>query len=97
MLIGSKKQILYIRDTKSRIFREAYFILRSDPDSLGIADGDIVSECERIVNSACPKLKHLSGRKLKKRSLDAFSFYMGLLLGSLMFFASFLLIRLILT
>lgn len=49
MLKGTQKKIIHIKDTHSRIFGEAYFILRSDVSS-EISENEMVREAARIVD-----------------------------------------------
>lgn len=69
---GSEKRVIFVRDTGSRIFEEAYFILRkgvSESDSPPSAD-EMVREAQRIVREsgstypAAARRRKLGGRAL---------------------------------
>ena len=47
MIKGCERRIIYIRDTGSAVFREAYFILRDGAPS--VPQKDMVAEAERII------------------------------------------------
>ncbi|MGM9652298.1 MAG: hypothetical protein ACI3XP_01530 [Eubacteriales bacterium] len=73
---GSEKKIIYIRDTGSRIFEEAYFVIRR-----GVCDGegrpsenDMVREAERIVEeSGGAYPAHARRTRLRGRLLSFFA------------------------
>jgi len=60
---GSERRVIFIRDTKSRIFEEAYFILRRGVgDSVqSISPDDMVREAQRIVDENA----HYSARRTR--------------------------------
>ena len=67
---GSEKKIIYVRDTGSRIFEEAYFVIRRgicDEESRP-SENDMVREAARIVaenGSVYPATARRSRRKAK--------------------------------
>lgn len=75
MIQGSEKRMICIRDTRSRIFTEAYFILREDASA--IARGDMVSEAMRIIRERTQN----PSRMLGKKRLDKRSFIIGAVSG----------------
>ena len=48
MIKGCEKKIIYLKDTKSEFFEEAYFVVK--PQSSTKKECDIISEATRIVN-----------------------------------------------
>lgn len=50
MLRGCQKRIYYIRDPRSTLFAEAYFILKNDPVSPP-AEKELAAEARRIVEN----------------------------------------------
>lgn len=49
MIKGTQKKIIHIKDTHSRIFGEAYFILKADLKA-DISENEMVREAARIVD-----------------------------------------------
>lgn len=50
MIKGCQRKIIYLKDTKSAVFEEAYFVLRPDaPQSAHMSESDMVREAGRIV------------------------------------------------
>lgn len=47
MIKGCERRIIYVRDTGSPVFREAYFVLRDGAPS--VPEKDMVAEAERII------------------------------------------------
>ena len=47
MVTGCQRKIFYVKDTKSRVFSEAYFILRGSAD-FAVSDCDLAAEADRI-------------------------------------------------
>lgn len=54
MLTGWQRKIFYVRDTKSRVFSEAYFILRSGAE-FSASDTDLAAEADRILREKLPR------------------------------------------
>ncbi len=50
MLKGTQKQIIYLKDTKSGIFDEAYFVIKPSGVST-LSRSDMVQEANRIISS----------------------------------------------
>ena len=75
MIKGCHKNIVFLKDTGSELFDEAYFILK--PNAHEKKETDIISEATRIVNS----LDDGSKRKGRGRLSKLFSFLAGALVG----------------
>ena len=75
MIKGCHKSIVFLRDTGSELFDEAYFILK--PNAQGKKEADIISEATRIVN----RLDEGNKRRGMKRLGKLFSFLAGALVG----------------
>ena len=56
---GCQKRVVFLKNTGSPVFEEAYFIVRADKNGAEICkkDGDIVSEASRIVDEMLGKKK----------------------------------------
>ncbi len=52
MIKGCKKKIIYLKNTDSTLFDEAYFVLRKDSDKENYRESDMVDEAKRIVEGA---------------------------------------------
>ena len=46
---GYKKQVIYIKNTGSRHFEEAYFVIRGDIDAKSCSSKNMVEEANRII------------------------------------------------
>jgi hypothetical protein len=58
MIKGCQRKIIYLKDTGSNAFDEAYFILKSDAED-GVSRGlDLVGEAKRIAAGASPVRIH---------------------------------------
>lgn len=75
MIKGCHKNIVFLKDTGSELFDEAYFILK--PNAHEKKETDIISEATRIVNS----LDDGSKRKGRGRLSKLFSFLVGAIIG----------------
>lgn len=71
---GSEKRVIFIRDTGSRIFEEAYFIVRRGaPENASCSEGDMLREAQRILGEASSAYP---ARRRSRRS-RTFSFFAG--------------------
>ena len=48
MIKGNQKKVIHIKNTESRIFDEAYFILK-EGIALSVPENDIINEANRII------------------------------------------------
>ena len=73
MLKGCNKRVVYMKNTDSDMFEEAYFIVRAKhtPHS---SERDMVAEAERIIRESATEKKR--GRR---RARTLFSYLMGIL------------------
>lgn len=51
MIKGCQKRIIQIKDTKSKLFEEAYFVLRCEINEPTIHSKDIINEATTVINS----------------------------------------------
>ena len=54
MLRGAKKNMIVIRTRDSRMFEEAYFVMRRDT-GVSVDEADMLFEANRILESASPR------------------------------------------
>ena len=76
MLKGCQKKIVFLKDTGSDVFEEAYFVIKPEYDSMN--KDDIVCEATRIANGICQE------RNGKARGKDGWKYLflsVGILLG----------------
>ena len=76
MIKGCERRIIYIRDTESPIFKEAYFILR-DGASPKRKD-DMVAEAMRIIRE---RSVGSPSEKKRRKTLSPHPFVLGVLSG----------------
>lgn len=50
MLRGYQKRVIYLKNTGSEIFREAYFVLEDEKDTSRISKKEMVDEANRIID-----------------------------------------------
>jgi len=66
LMRGSEKRVIFIRDTGSRIFEEAYLIVRRGAaDAASLSENDMLREAQRIVSecsSAYPAVRRARRR-----------------------------------
>ena len=77
MIKGCHKNIVFLKDTGSKLFDEAYFILK--PDAMGKEESDIILEANKIVNGLCPE--SFKGKEKKGHFGKVIAFTLGVLLG----------------
>lgn len=66
MLKGAQKRMIVVKTADSRIFEEAYFVVKTNYDCEEL---DMVAEAERIVESAMPSGKRKKGADGGNRNL----------------------------
>jgi len=77
MLKGCQKKIIFLKDTGSDFFEEAYFVIKNEYE--GMNDIDIISEATKIANGICQE----RNIKLNRRDgLKALFLSVGMLLGA---------------
>lgn len=69
---GCQKRVIYMKNTGSRHFEGAYFVLRQNAEE--VSDTDMISEANRIINE-----NFKAGGRIKPRSVRRylFSFLLG--------------------
>ena len=79
MIKGCHKRIIFLKNTGSELFEEAYFIIK--PGALKKGTGDVVEEATRIVNGLTEKqTRSKKGRAPLGRLI---SYLLGLATGAL--------------
>ena len=54
MLRGAKKNMIVVRTRDSRVFEEAYFVMRRDSGQAAVDEADMLWEANRILESTVP-------------------------------------------
>lgn len=50
MVRGCQRRVIFLKNTDSKIFSEAYFIIDDRVDTRALSDGDMVKEANRIID-----------------------------------------------
>ena len=82
MIKGCRKSIIYIKDTKSPLFEEAYLVLR--PDAEGHGTTDVIKEANKIIGAA-----YESGHGIKRKRRGGCTFLSGAIFASFIFLLAF--------
>lgn len=85
MIRGAQKKMIVVRTHDSRVFEEAYFVVRPDRDPPP-EESDMLSEATRIIHrntaGASVPLRYPRASRFKARILGFIWFLCGVLLGS---------------
>ena len=76
MLKGCQKKIIFLKDTGSDFFEEAYFVIKNEYD--GMNDCDIISEATKIANGI---YQGKQIRKSHRSGIYSLLLSLGMLLG----------------
>lgn len=76
---GCQKKIVYFKNTGSKIFDEAYFVISDRSDDKKAVSADMIAEAQRIISECCVTENGRSKTYFRKRG----SFRPGVLLFSL--------------
>ncbi len=82
MVRGCQKKIIYLKNTRSDIFDEAYFVIKDSTLYESNNECDMVEEANKILNEAFD-FEEMNGRKRLVRFLkkNAIGFIAGLIIG----------------
>jgi len=78
MLKGAQKRMIVLKTQDSRVFEEAYFVMRTDTAASG---EDMVSEANRIIDSCLDKRRSRSSRGNRAVLAPVCAFIGGTVLG----------------
>ena len=83
------KKVIYIKNTGSPFFKEAYFIINEDKIMASANEEDIISEANRIVEE---EVRRIKGKpifeKPKGKIYFAFGFFIALVVAVLWYFTA---------
>ena len=60
---GCQKRVIYLKNTGSEYFDEAYFVLKNSTNSKNRSDTDVIREANRIIEENIGKRKHFNYKK----------------------------------
>ncbi len=85
MIKGIQRNMVVLKNTESRVFEEAYFVLRDDRDR-GMKKSDMIAEANRIIteNLIGPDRKNDKTKAKRERRLKLVFFLLGILCGALL-------------
>jgi hypothetical protein len=52
MVRGCQRRVIFLKNTNSRVFSEAYFIIDDRTITRGMSEADMVTEANRIINES---------------------------------------------
>ena len=61
---GCQKRVIFLKNTGSALFEEAYFVMRSDEMAEGRTEADMISEAARIIEENTSKKKKFKFTRL---------------------------------
>ena len=85
MVRGCQKKIIYLKNTGSEVFEEAYFVVREKNLAYESSECDMIEEANRILDE-CTSFDEKSGRltKIKKVAINKIlPFFIGTVIGIL--------------
>ena len=90
MIRGAQKKMIVIRTHDSRVFEEAYFVMRKETEA-AVEDSDMLTEADRIIRrstagmtaAAVPRQERQgnAGERLRQRVRSVLWFFAGALAG----------------
>lgn len=85
MIRGAQKRMIVLRTRDSRVFEEAYFVMRREAEGDGASEQDMIREANRILERSLPRDQFTSAPSAqtnsKTRRGGFFWFTVGLLCG----------------
>ena len=71
---GYQKKVIYVKNTGSRHFEEAYFVLRPDSEGAAASYDSMISEANRIINE---NFKRKKGGFFYSKKWYILAFFLG--------------------
>lgn len=79
MIKGAQKKMIVVKTTDSKLFEEAYFVLRREAENDTCCD--MVAEANRIIENCDGKKSRRGGKRIKERLMSAAFFVVSGALG----------------
>ena len=85
MVRGCQKRVIFLKNTDSTVFSEAYFIVNEDKENENLGERDLVCEANRIINEKVgyPERKPIMKTVLKILLESVLPLVVGLVIGLL--------------
>ena len=86
MVRGYQRRVVFLRNTGSRMFEEAYFLLREDEGGESYTSQDMISEANRIIDENLSEERENNGFLRKAFNIikrHALSFLIGSVCGGI--------------
>lgn len=77
---GCQKKVLFLKNTGSAVFEEAYFVLKSDTNTHRCSQRDFIREANRIIDENIGAKRRINIKRCIKYVL---TFIFGLAIGAL--------------
>ncbi len=74
MIKGAQKRMIVVKTADSKLFEEAYFVMRGD---MNVSEGDMVSEANKIIERCNVKRRERARRAPSALLVAIFSFIGG--------------------
>ena len=83
MVRGCQKKMVYIKNTNSEVFKEAYFVLTDKGTDIDLTERDMLKEINRILDECVSEEEKISrGVKIKTFVKNkALPFLIGIIIG----------------
>lgn len=81
MIRGAQKRMIVLRTRDSRVFEEAYFVMRRETDGDGTSEQDMIREANRILERSFPRERLTPQTSPTARRGGFFWFTTGFLCG----------------
>ena len=82
MVRGCQKKMVYLKNTDSEVFEEAYFVLTDKGTDIGLSERDMLKEINRILDECVSEEKTPKGVKIKAFIKNkALPFLIGIIVG----------------
>ena len=86
---GCQKKVIFIKNTESRIFDEAYFIISREREKSYLSEENLVSEANRIIERSLSECESKAEKGRFRAILDfGVPFFIGALVSVTAFFIS---------
>lgn len=85
MIRGAQKRMIVLRTRDSRVFEEAYFVVRREAEGDGASEQDMIREANRILERSLPRERRTPAQTIqpttKAKRGGFYWFAVGLLCG----------------
>lgn len=63
MVRGCQRKVIFLKNTNSKLFSEAYFIIDDRADTRALTEGDMVREANRIIDESLERRGEIGERR----------------------------------